>query len=73
MALPRSSLVGRPLGGPPPGCGEARLKPCAVAAEGLGSWAHARACAGVLAVDVLDGGGARAWARGRPERRHVCL
>ena len=34
MALPRSSLVGRPLGGPPPGRGEARLKPCAAAAEG---------------------------------------
>ena len=28
MALPRSSLVGRPLGGPPPGRGEARVKPC---------------------------------------------
>jgi hypothetical protein len=28
VALPRSSLVGRPLGGPPPGRGEARLKPC---------------------------------------------
>ena len=33
MALPRSSLVGRALGGPPPGRGEARVKPCA-AAEG---------------------------------------
>lgn len=34
MALPRSSLVGRPLGGPPPGRGDAREKPCCPPADG---------------------------------------
>ena len=36
VALPRSSLVGRPLGGPPPGRGEARVKPCAAAGRAAG-------------------------------------